>query len=168
MGDTKNLANTEAIEKLKQLAEDADICHFVTNLKSLPLQSRPMSTQEVDDEGNIWFMSRNTSDKNIDIAMDHHVQLFYSKNTSSEYLSVYGTAEISTDKAKIKELWQPINKAWFTEGEDDPSITLIKVAPLDAYYWDTKDNKFVSLLKIAASALIGREMDGGIEGTLKV
>jgi len=168
MSDVKNLSSTEAIEKIKQLAEDADICHFVTNLSTLPLTSRPMSTQEVDEEGNIWFMSRNTSVKNQEISKDSHVQLFYAKNSSSEYLSVYGTAQILIDKAKIKELWQPIAKAWFTEGEDDPSITLLKVKPLDAYYWDTKDNKFVSLIKIAASAISGKEMDGGIEGTLKV
>lgn len=168
MGDTKNLASIEAIEKLKQLAEDADICHFVTNLSNLPLSSRPMSTQEVDEEGNIWFMSRNTSDKNIDITKDNHVQLFYSNNGSAEYLSIYGTAEISTDRAKIKELWQPIAKAWFNEGEDDPSITLLKVTPLDAYYWDTKDNKMISLIKYAVSAITGKEINAGIEGTLNV
>ncbi len=30
MGDTKNLISTDAIEKIKKLAEAADICHFVT------------------------------------------------------------------------------------------------------------------------------------------
>lgn len=168
MGDVKNLTQQEAVSKVKELAEAADICLFVTNLSTTPLSSRPMSTQEVDEDGNIWFMSRNDSDKNIDIAKDNRVQLFYANNGNSEYLSVYGKAEISMDRNKIEKLWKPIAKAWFTEGKDDPAITLLKVKPIDAYYWDTKNNKMVSLIKIAISAITGKEMDGGIEGTLKV
>ncbi|MGE3509589.1 MAG: pyridoxamine 5'-phosphate oxidase family protein [Vicinamibacterales bacterium] len=30
---------------------------------------------------------------------------------------------------KIDELWEPLAKTWFTEGKDDPRITVIKVAP---------------------------------------
>lgn len=98
MGDKKNLINKEAIEKIKELAKDSNICHFVTNLSNTPLSSRPMATQKVDDEGNIWFLSDKDSDKNTDIQADKRVQLFYSANANYEYFSVYGTAEISFDK----------------------------------------------------------------------
>lgn len=46
--------------------------------------------------------------------------------------------------AKIKELWEPIVKTWFTEGADDPRITAIKVAPAEGYYWDTKHGMAVA------------------------
>jgi general stress protein 26 len=69
-----------------------------------------MSTSGVDEEGNIWFMSKEGSDKNLDIEHDDQVQLFYSNNGSAEYLSVYGHAEISRDREKIEELWSPLNK----------------------------------------------------------
>jgi general stress protein 26 len=88
--------------------------------------------------------------------------------SSSEYLHVFGYAEISYDQNKIEDFWSPIMKAWFTEGKDDPSITLIKVAPAEIYYWDTKSGKVVSLFQIAISALTGKEMDGGVEGKLTV
>lgn len=168
MGDVKDLSSKEAIEKLQELATDADICMFVTNLSHAPFSARPMSTQEVDEAGNIWFMSREGSEKNTDIEMDNHVQLYYSNNKSSEYLSVYGEAAIIRDRKKIEELWTPIAKTWFNEGKDDPEITLIKITPLDAYYWDTKNNKMVSLVKILAGAIVGKEFDGGIEGKIKV
>ena len=169
MGDIKNLRNSEAIEKIKELAMAANICIFVTNLTELPLSARPMATQEVDEEGNIWFLSKNDSDKNLHIAVDNRVQLFYSNGSNYEYLSIYGTGEILDDRAKIEELWTPIVKAWFKEGQNDPSISLIKVKPSDAYYWDTKNNKMISLIKIAISALTGfTKDDGGVEGTLKV
>jgi general stress protein 26 len=168
MGEVKDLTSTDAIEKLQELVKDAAICMFVTNLTSLPLSARPMGTREVDDEGNIWFLSNFTSEKNMDISADNRVQLFYSNKGSAEYLSIYGTAEIFTDEQKIKALWTPIAKAWFTEGKDDPSLSVIKVQPADAYYWDTKDGKMISLIKIAVSAVTGKTMDGGIEGKIKI
>ncbi len=168
MGATKNLISSEAIEKIKHLAEEADICHFVTALSKIPLSTRPMSTQKVDENGCIWFMSDKNSSKNKEIQTDKHVQLFYSNQSSSEYLSVLGNAEIVFDKKLIDEMWTAVAKAWFTEGKDDPNISLIKVTPLEGYYWDTKNNKMISLIKIAASVITGKSNDGGIEGKLKV
>jgi general stress protein 26 len=168
MGDTKDLTNKEGIEKMKELAESAKICHFVTGLSSKPLNSRPMATQEVDDEGNFWFLSKKSSHKNEDIENDPDVQLFYANSSSSEYLAVFGYAEIITDHAKLEELWNPFAKAWFNEGKNDPEISIIRVRPADAYYWDTKTNRLVSLIKIATGAVIGKTMDDGIEGNIKI
>ena len=114
---------------------------FFTVLQNQPVKTRPMGTQLVDDEGNLWFMSSLKSHKNAEIAINNTVQLFYSNPGSAEFLSVFGTATISTDRHKIEELWTPIAKAWFTDGKDDQDISLIKVTPLTAYYWDTKSSK---------------------------
>ena len=169
MGDVKNLTATDAVEKIREIAKDANICMFVTDLSSLPLSGRPMATQEVDEQGNIWFMSDRNSDKNRHIEDDEQVQLFYSHTTNYEYLSIFGRAEIVTDRSKIEKLWTPMAKTWFKEGKDDPNISLIKVIPEDAYYWDTKNNKMVSLIKFAMGAIgITPKDDGGIEGKLKV
>lgn len=168
MEKIQNLSNQDAVKKMQVLIKAADICHFVTALKQLPLNSRPMSTLTVDDEGSIWFFSDKDSDKNKDILEDEYIQLFYANHSSSEYLSVYGTAMVLKDKAKIKELWTPIAKVWFQEGVDDPNITILKVTPLEAYYWDTKHNKLIALLKMAAAVVTGKTMDDGIEGKLKI
>ncbi|CAN5310437.1 hypothetical protein BH11BAC6_BH11BAC6_15270 [soil metagenome] len=169
MGDVKNLTDKEAAKKIKELAESADICMFTTALTVLPLTSRPMSTQKVDEEGNLWFLSARSSNKNANIITDKRVQLFYAGKSSSEYLSIFGEASIIIDKQKAKELWTPIAKAWFSDGVDDPELTIIKVKPLDSYYWDTKDNKLVALIKIATAAITGNGGDdGGIEGSIEV
>ena len=169
MGDVKNLTATDAVEKIREIAKDANICMFVTDLSSLPLAGRPMATQEVDEEGNIWFMSDRNSDKNRHIEEDEQVQLFYSHTNNYEYLSIFGRAEIVNDRSKIEKLWTPMAKTWFKEGKNDPNISLIKVIPEDAYYWDTKNNKMVSLIKFAMGAIgITPKDDGGIEGKLKV
>jgi len=166
MGDVQNLSNTEAIKKIQEIAKDAAICLFATNLSSLPLSARPMATQKVDDEGNIWFLSSKSGHQTGDINQDNRVQLFYADKGSSEYLSVYGEASIMYDKELAKELWSPMAKTWFTEGVDDPDLSIIKVTPSDAYYWDTKNNKVVSLIKILAGAVTGKTMDDGVKGKI--
>ncbi|MES2487397.1 MAG: pyridoxamine 5'-phosphate oxidase family protein, partial [Bacteroidota bacterium] len=85
----------------------------------------------------------------------------------SDFLTLYGKATISTDKQKIKELWDPMMKVWFTEGEDDPRITVIKFTPTEGYYWDTKHNILVSMAKRAYGAVVGETYDDSIEGEIK-
>ncbi len=169
MGDLKNISNSEAIEKIKTISKRAGTCLFCTQIETgKPFSTRPMSVQEVDDSGNIWFLSGKDSTKNMEIKDDDKVQLLFSGSSHSDFLSVYGNATILYDKDKIKELWEPIVKAWFKEGKDDPHISVIKVAPEEGYYWDTKHGKLVSLAKIVASMVSGKTMDDGIEGTIKL
>jgi len=42
-----------------------------------------MAVQEVDESGNIWFLSGADSNKNFEIKQDEEVQLLFSKNESS-------------------------------------------------------------------------------------
>lgn len=170
MGDVKNLINREAVEKIKELATGADICMFTTSLSRLPLTARPMSTVDVDEEGNIWFISKRSSDKNAAIAEDSRVQLFYASRNDAEYLSVYGDASIIIDKELFKEKWVPEAKAWLSEGVDDPEMSLIRVAPVDSYYWDTKHSKYIALIKMAAAVVTGKQAkdDDGVEGRANV
>jgi general stress protein 26 len=164
----QNLSAQAAIDKLKELIKSESICFFCTQLTEQPINTRPMSTQKVDDEGNIWFMSSIKSGKNAEIEEDNAVQLFYSNSSSFEFLSVYGNAMILTDRDKIYEMWTPFAKAWFEDGKDDADISLIKIVPQSAYYWDTKNNKIITMIQILASIVTGNTPDDGIEGTLKV
>jgi general stress protein 26 len=164
----QDLHNKDAVAKIQDIAKSANICMFTTNLTEVPLSSVPMATQEVDDEGNLWFLSAKSSNKNQHILADPRIQLFYSNTASSEYLSIYGIGQITTDKAEIEKLWSPIVKAWFTEGKNDPDLSVIKVSPEEAYYWDTKNNKAVQWAKILAGAITGKTMDDSIEGKLTV
>ena len=165
----KDLSSNEAIAKVKEMAEDIGICMFCTELSVRPFPTRPMSLREVDDKGNLWFISSKKSNKNFEIGHDDEVQLIFAKNSDAHFLSVFGKAIIYKDKAHIDELWTPIAKAWFEEGKEDPDVTVIKVEPKDCYYWDTKYGKMISMIKWAAGAITGNmDNDGGVEGRLKV
>lgn len=167
-GEVEDLEYKEAIVKIKELVDHTNICLFVTNFSNTPLQTRPMATQEVDDEGNFWFFSGEDSNKNLEIAEDARVQLFYSNPSKYEFMTVYGHAIISEDRGKIEKLWNPIAKAWFKGGKDDPTLSVIQVIPDEAYYWDTKHSKMISMIKILSSVVSGKTMDDGVEGKLRI
>ena len=166
---TENLNSIEAVKKIKELSEKAKFCMFCTELDTVPINTRPMGLQETDEEGNLWFISSDTSNKNFHIKDDDRVQLLFMNNSDSEYLSVFGDAYIYTDKSTIEEKWSPMANAWF-DGKEDPNISIIKVAPKDTYYWDTKAGKLVSLLSFAAAAISGTKTDNsdGVEGKATV
>lgn len=165
----EDLMGADAVEKMKTLVEKANTCFFCTSIGgSDHFSTRPMSVQKVDDEGNIWFLSASDSKKNEEIGRDDSVQLLFQGSKYSDFLSLNGKATITTDKVVTDELWQPILKAWFTEGKDDHRITAIKITPTDGYYWDTKNGKIVSMIKTAIGAAIGKTLDDSIEGNLEL
>ena len=167
MGENVNLTTEASIAKIKELAGDK-ICLFCT-YENDSIVSRPMSTQGIDDDGTIWFFSRKDSDKNIQLEKEHKIYLMYMDTGNQHYLSLAGTAETVVDPVKTEELWNPIAKAWFAKGKDDPELTLLKVKPSEGHYWDTKNGKLVSLIKIAAAALTGnKNNDGGVEGDIQL
>ncbi|MEZ7497078.1 pyridoxamine 5'-phosphate oxidase family protein [Leeuwenhoekiella aequorea] len=164
---TENLSNTDAINKLKDLATSIDFAMMVTNLSNKPLDAIPMSTKKVDEVGNIWFLSGADSDHNANIAKDADMQLLYAKPSDMQFLSVFGKAFVTRDKAILEELYSTTDDSWF-DGVEDPNLTAIKFTPSQAQYWDTKNNKFVSLLKMGYAAVTGDKVDVGETGSLNL
>jgi general stress protein 26 len=166
MGDFQNLSGREAIKKIKSLSEDAKTCMFNTNLTEIPFHTRPMSLQEVDENGDIWFFSGADSDKNQALSSDERVQLTFMNNGSYEYLSLFGKAVVVKDRQRAEELWDSFVKTWFPGGIDDPNLSLIKFTPDTGHYWDTKNNKIVAIAKIAIGSITGQTMDDSVEGNV--
>jgi len=70
-------------------------------------------------------------------------------------VAVSGRATLVTDKAKIKELWHEMLKAWFPEGIDDLNIALVKVNPDGAEFWDSPSSSMVQLFGMAKAMVTG-------------
>ncbi len=165
----ENLNTSSAVEKIKELVSIAKTC-FLSTHPSGPdsYGTRPMTTQEVDDEGAILFLIANDSHVYQDISTNPYVKLHFQGSTHSDFLYLEGKGSFSTDKEKIKELWNPIMKTWFTEGVDDHRIVVLKFTPVDGYYWDNKHGNYIAGIKIMIGAVIGKTMDDSIEGELRV
>ena len=164
---TENLSNSESLKKMRELVEDIDFCMMLTDLNTKPISAIPMSTKKVDEAGNIWFLSGKNSEHNSNIAKDSKTQLLYSDNSDMEFISIYGSASIHLDKNIIHDLYSKSDDAWF-EDKNDPNISAIKFSPSEAYYWDTKQNKYLALLKMGIATLTGEKADVGEKGNLNL
>ena len=164
-----HLKGVEAIEKIKELVKKAETGFFCTAVAAgESIGVRPMNVRQVDDQGNLWFLIANDSHTYQELERDPNVKLYFQGSAHSDFLYLDGRARISTDKAKIKELWSPMIKTWFTEGMDDPRISVIQVEPSNGYYWDTKHGNVVAGIKILIGAAIGKTLDDSVEGKVRV
>lgn len=164
----KNLQHEEANKKYKGLIEDVNICMFLTFGIGGKHSARPMATIKVEDDTSVWFYTNKQSPKVEEIGVLKAVHLIYSHPGKDSYLDIWGNAEVVEDKAKIKELWNPIVKAWFPEGTDDPNLCLLKVVPVKAFYWDNTNSRMVEGFKVIASLVTGKRLDQGEEGSLEL
>lgn len=163
----ENLNKEESLKKLKNIAEDVKVAMMVSGFNKKPINAIPMMTKKVDKEGSIWFLSSSTSEHNRDLEQNSEIQLLYSDPSDMEFLSLYGRAEITRDKTVLKDLYSERTDNWF-DGPEDPTMTAIKVRPEEAYYWDTKSNKYVTLLKMGVGAVTGDKQDIGKKGKLNL
>src|ERR1700712_4437192 len=102
----QDLEGAQAVEKLRELVGKTCTCFFCSNIKTgLPFSTRPMAVQQVDDEGNLWFLTSNDSHTYTELQSEPLTQLLFQGSAHSDFLNVYGVASLSADKEKIKELW---------------------------------------------------------------
>ena len=157
----------KSIEQLKEMLEGIDFAMLVT-VAGGKFRSRPMSTQEMDENGDLWFFTSDETHKVDEIEADNRVLVAYSQPDENTYVSVFGRAAISRDRAKIEELWSPVHKAWFPEGVDDPHLCLLKVSIEEAEYWDSPNSKLVQIAGFVKALVTGQEADGGDYGKIKM
>lgn len=162
---TEDIDHVEAWKKLRSFIDDIKISMMITGFDKKPISAVPMRTKKMDQDGNIWFLSSKTSEHNEQLSRDKNIQLLYVKADDMKFMSVYGTAEVTTESKVLEDLYSSVSDNWF-EGLDDPNLTAIKVTPQDAYYWDSKSNKYMTLLKLGVGAIGGPSQDIGKKGRM--
>jgi general stress protein 26 len=164
-----DLTSMQAVEKIKEIVDSAKSCFFCTHATMGSSSGvHPMSVQQVDDQGICWFLSADDSHKNLELEADDAVDLYFQGSAHADFLHLSGAATVSRDKNKIKELWEPLAKTWFTDGEDDPRISVIRFVPKGGYYWDNKHGNLVAGAKMLTGALLGKTLDDSIEGAIRL
>ena len=163
----EDLGGAAAVERIRDVVKKSETCFFCTAVSvGGSGATRPMSVRHVDDRGTLWFLSASDSRKNRELAGAPAARLFFQSSEHSGFLTLTGSATVTRDRKKIKALWGPLLKTWFTEGENDPRITAIRFVPSGGYYWDNKHGNAVAGVKMLIGAAIGKTLDDSIEGTL--
>ncbi|RHW38140.1 general stress protein [Neobacillus notoginsengisoli] len=128
-----NMLKKEELETLRELIKDVDTAMLTTATEE-GLVSRPMKTQEVEFDGDLWFFTKKETNKYEEILNDQDVNVAYA---GKSYVSVRGKAEIVEDLNKKKELWSKAYEKIMQTSYDDPDVVLIKVKAEAAEYWET-------------------------------
>lgn len=151
----------EAITKLWSLIKDIQFGMLTTVEQDGTLRSRPMATQKVEFDGDLWFFTYGHSAKVDEVEHDHDVNVSFAEPDDNRYVSVSGKARLVRDRNKMEELWNPILKAWFPKGLEEPDIALLKVTVTQAEYWDGPNNTVVQLAGFVKAIVTGQQAKGG-------
>ena len=123
------------------------------------LRARPMRAFVAREDNAIYMLTDARRHKDEEIARDPGINLSFADAGDQKYVSVTGTAAVSNDRAKIKELFSTPAKGWW-DSADDPNIRVLKVSPHDAEFWDTPGS-VISYVKMTAAAMTGTRPDIG-------
>jgi general stress protein 26 len=137
-------------DKAWRMMDSVTFCMLAT-LDGEQIRSRPMAAYVCKEEGAVYFLTDAESAKDEEIERAPNVNLAFADASAQTYVSVSGTAEVSNDREKIRELWGTPAKAWW-DSPDDPAIRVLKVTPGEAQYWDSPGT-VRAYVKMAAAAV---------------
>ena len=155
--------------KLYDLIDDIAVAMMTTRRRDGHLRSRAMATQKAAAGADLWFVTRDDSDKLVEIADDPHVNLAYYKASSSSWVSVSGLATPSRNPETVAALYAPDWSVWFPKDDSDPRfgtaadprMTLIGIEVHAAEFLEVSKAKPVLLFEMAKGWLTGTEPELG-------
>jgi general stress protein 26 len=156
------------LEKFYSIVESIETAMLVTRRADGHLRARAMANQKRAGGADLWFVTMEGSAKLVDIEHDSHVNLSYFRDDNREWVSVSGTAIISRDRDKIRELYMPDWKIWFADDgdplhgtADDPRMVLIGVTVHAAEFLEVNKPRPVLLFEMVKGFITGEEPQFG-------
>lgn len=128
------------------------------------IDARPMAAAVKKDDGRIYILANKDEDSDREVRQDSEVVLSFAKGAT--FVVVYGEAQASDDRARIAELFNAFDKAWW-DGPHDPRIRLIEIVPARAEYWESP-GKLIAYADMLVSAATGKRPDAGDHGTVQL
>ncbi|MBC8118428.1 MAG: pyridoxamine 5'-phosphate oxidase family protein [Burkholderiaceae bacterium] len=145
----------EQREHLYDLLKDFNTAMLVTRSPDGHMHARPMAIAELRSDADAYFVTGIDSPKAAEIAAHPTITLTF--QSSNQFASVSGQAEVVRDRALIDRLYKEDWKIWFPEGKADPSIALIKFTAEDGEYWDNAGAQGLKFAYRAAKAYLKGE-----------
>ncbi len=151
--------------QLGQFLKEMSVCMLTNINEEETLVSRPMSPHHMCQEGHIWFLTSQYSNK---VKQLSPINLAFMNESNATYLSLSGFGEVVLDRDLIENAWSVFAKPWFKEGVNSPELCLLKFTTNIADYWDAPHCKMVRLMAIAASIVAAKPVGLGEHGQLKL
>lgn len=152
--------NQEAVETVKKLIDKIETA-MLTTISAEGLVSRPMQTQDIEFDGDLWFLTSKETDKYQELLKNPSVNVAY---VDKSYVSIRGTAELVEDIERKKDLWSPRYEAYLGTTYEDPKVVLIKVNTEAAEYWETGNT--TKSVKQVLKKVVGKDDENEINKTV--
>ena len=159
---------TTELDTFYKMVDDIEVAMMTTRRQDGHLESRAMANQKRAAGADLWFVTAEGTGKLRSIEADPHVNLSYYKDRTREWISVSGVATISRDRQKIRELYAPDWKMWFSDDgdprsgtPDDLRFVLIGVDVHAAVFLEVNKPQPVVLFELVKGWLTGTEPDLG-------
>ena len=159
--DAETDAQQAQQRKVRDLIKSTRIAMLTSVSPDGTLVSKPMANQDVEFDGDVWFVAERASEKVRNIEANPHVNVSYS--TSSSWVSLAGRAAVVDDHAKLAELWDTFTDAWMEGGPENPNNILIKVDADSAEYWDSPGSKVTQVVNLVKAKVTGKRFEGDNE-----
>jgi general stress protein 26 len=148
-------------EKVAELVDGIRIA-MLTTRDGERLVSRPMATQDVEFDGDVWFVTERSAPWVGQLQSSPQVNVAYAG--SSSWVSLSGTARVVNDPDRLREYWNTFTDAWLEGGPENPENVLVHVEAHSAEYWDSPGSKVTQVLNLVKSRVTGEryEADQGV------
>lgn len=151
------MTDTTSVQRVAELIKGFRFAMFTTRNAQGRLVAHPLTVQEAEFDGDLWFLVSKSASFVIDLDADDRVGVSLSSNDS--WVSLSGTAGLVGDQMKVRELWNPVVEAWFPNGPDDPDVGLLKFTAHSAEYWDSPGGRIASIFSFVKSKITGEQYD---------
>jgi general stress protein 26 len=155
----------ELAERAWELAKKIQFALFTTWDGSRQTQW-PLTVHADKDAEAFYILVGKSSGKYDNLDEFPDVVLGFADPGGSKYVVVNGSATLTNNRAKIKDLWSPFAKAWW-DSADDPDIRLLTVIPDEAELWDSP-NKLIATAVMLTAAATGTKPKVGEHGTVQL
>ena len=149
----------EQTHKVAELIKGQRFAFLTTTTPDGTLTSRPMTLQEVEFDGDLWFFAERDSNPVRHVAASPQVNV--GVGSGGSWVSLTGRAVVVSDRNKKQQLWNSAVEAWFPQGPDDDSVVLLKVEADSAEYWDSPGGRLATVFSFAKAKITGERIEGG-------
>lgn len=147
------------IDRVWDIVEKVGVCMLTTQFAG-GLRARPVEARPDRDTGLIFFVTDIRSAKEDEIEAAPDVGLAFVDTGDNAYLSITGRASVVRDAEATKRFWRKADEVWWS-GPNDPTVCLLRVAPLTAELWDGPASAVVTAFALAKAKLTGEEPNLG-------
>lgn len=152
---------TDETRKVAELVDGIRIA-MLTTRDGDRLVSRPLATQDVEFDGDVWFVTERSAPWVGQLETQPEVNVAYAG--SSTWVSLSGTAKVVDDVERLKEYWNTFTGAWLEGGPENPENVLVHVEAHSAEYWDTPGSKVTQVVNLVKAKATGEryQADSGV------